>query len=86
VVAFNAIPRHSFCTTTSHQVDISRNNQVSKYKNGCQRYLMLHCFLETSTHLQEAKLKVVVVFLSRRVERDKTLGEEGDVNFQLISS
>jgi hypothetical protein len=31
------------------------------------------CFLETSTHLQETKLKVVV--LLSRVERDKTLGE-----------
>jgi len=31
------------------------------------------CFLETSTHLQETKLKIVV--LLSRVERDKTLGE-----------
>jgi hypothetical protein len=37
------------------------------------------CFLETSTHLQETKLKVVV--LLSRVERDKTLGEI--VNSQL---
>jgi hypothetical protein len=31
------------------------------------------CFLETSTHLEETKLKIVV--LLSRVERDKTLGE-----------
>jgi hypothetical protein len=38
------------------------------------------CFLETaSTHLQETKLKIVV--LLSRVERDKTLGEI--VNSQL---
>jgi hypothetical protein len=37
------------------------------------------CILETSTHLQETKLKVVV--LLSRVERDKTLGEI--VNSQL---
>jgi hypothetical protein len=36
-------------------------------------------FLETSTHLQETKLKIVV--LLSRVERDKTLGEI--VNSQL---
>jgi hypothetical protein len=36
-------------------------------------------FLETSTHFQETKLKVVV--LLSRVERDKTLGEI--VNSQL---
>jgi hypothetical protein len=42
------------------------------------------CFLETSTHLQETKLKVVVLLLSsRRVERDKTLGEI--VNSQLLA-
>jgi hypothetical protein len=39
------------------------------------------CFLETSTHLQETKLKIVV--LLSRVERDKTLGEI--VNSQLKS-
>jgi hypothetical protein len=39
------------------------------------------CFLETSTHLQETKLKVVV--LLSRVERDKTLGGEID-NSQLF--
>jgi hypothetical protein len=38
------------------------------------------CFLETSTHLQETKLKIVV--LLSRVERDKTLGEI--VNSQLL--
>jgi hypothetical protein len=38
------------------------------------------CFLETSTHLQETKLKIVV--LLSRVERDKILGEI--VNSQLI--
>ena len=38
-----------------------------------------NCFLETSTHLQETKLKIVV--LLSRVERDKTLGEI--VNSQL---
>jgi hypothetical protein len=37
------------------------------------------CFLETSTHFQETKLKIVV--LLSRVERDKTLGEI--VNSQL---
>jgi hypothetical protein len=31
------------------------------------------CYLETSTHLQETKLKIVV--LLSREERDKTLGE-----------
>jgi hypothetical protein len=36
-------------------------------------------FLETSTHLQETKLKIVV--LLSRVERDKVLGEI--VNSQL---
>jgi hypothetical protein len=36
-------------------------------------------YLETSTHLQETKLKIVV--LLSRVERDKTLGEI--VNSQL---
>jgi hypothetical protein len=36
------------------------------------------CFLETSTHLQETKLKIVVL---SRVEKDKTLGEI--VNSQL---
>jgi hypothetical protein len=38
------------------------------------------CFLEISTHLQETKLKIVV--LLSRVERDKTLGEF--VNSQLV--
>jgi hypothetical protein len=38
------------------------------------------CFLETFTHLQETKLKIVV--LLSRVERDKTLGEI--VNSQLL--
>ena len=39
------------------------------------------CFLETYTHLQETKLKIVV--LLSRVERDKTLGEI--VNSQLTA-
>jgi hypothetical protein len=38
------------------------------------------CFLETSTHLQETKLKIVV--LLSRLERGKTLGEI--VNSQLF--
>jgi hypothetical protein len=41
------------------------------------------CFLETSTHLQEIKLKIVVVLLLSRVERDKHYLERLSI-FQLL--
>jgi hypothetical protein len=42
------------------------------------------CFLETSTHLQETKLKIVV--LLSRVERDKTLGEIVNSQLKLLAT